>query len=749
MTFTLLVGCGGDASSDAQDDIEDFVFGTNSTSTDSVSEDMLGFSVNITDSEGVNTLNVTQRQPVVVNAVLLTNNQPQAGVLVKFSLQYGLAIIDPNSGTALTNEDGVASIILSASDQYGSDTITASADGLTASISFSVAAQSTLVSMAQPIANPASISSTGSTTITVRLNDDSNSIPYDVPVEILFSSVCVDSGLATVESPVTSVNGVVQSTYKDIACGQIDTVEVNAKVGSQLLASSVAIDVQDATAGSINFIEASNNFLALKGTGGSGGGITRQETSVLKFQVVDVNGSPAAFEEVKFELSSEVGNLTLNHESAQSDANGYAEVIVQSGSVATSIRVVATLASNLSVATISDLLVISSGVADYNSFSLSASNLNPEAWDFDGLKVQVSAFAADHFNNPVPDGTAIVFSTEFGQIEPSCMTSNGFCSVNWTSSGHREPSPPFRDVNAKTKVLGDSSICLKENGATSLLNSFSYPCFYNNSSVATAVTPAMPGGLGQVYGNRVTIFAHLIGEESFVDINGNGVFDVNEAYEDIPAEGFRDDNEDGVFAGRDSNGIIAEDATEDVDDCKAETGVVCLQPGGDNEEYIDFNNNGRFDGLVNEKFNSVLCMDESVGCTQDLIPIWKNITILQAGSTAYISVIEGGLDKEVAANYYQVVNISAGAKTVVAYVADRFNGRMPSGTTISFATSNGVIVGPSSCTVLNSSSLGFTSCSVAIKRSEDADEASDTGPLTVTVTTPGGFITTSSIVIQD
>lgn len=749
--LSLLIGCQSDDPSPcSQENINDFVLGTDTPCTDPATEGLISFSLAISDSQGVSTLNLTQRQPAVVSARLLINNLPQSGVLVKFSLQYGLATIDPSSGTALTNENGIASVVLTANDQYGSDTISANADGLAAQISFSVAEPSTLVSMQQPTATPTSISSLGSSTITVTLNDESNDLPYDIPVEVSFSSTCVNLGLATIESPVTTVNGIAQSTYKDIACGRTDTIEANAKVGTQLLAGSVALMVQDAAAGSLNFISASNSFIALKGTGGSGSGINRNEFSVLKFQVFDVNGSPAAFEEVNFALSSIVGNLSLNHTEAQTDANGYAEVIVQSGSVATSIRVVATLTSNPSLSTISDLLVISSGVADYNSFSLSVSDLNPEGLYLDGTVVPVFAYAADHFNNPVPDGTAIVFNTEFGQIEASCTTTNGSCTVNWTSSGVREPSPPYRDPDAKIRFLGDSGVCLKADGTQSQLNEFAYPCFYSNALAATPTTPAMPGGLGQVYGNRITIFAHLIGEESFADSNGNGSFDDNEAYEDISAEGFRDDNEDSVFAGRYSDGSFAEGSEEQIAACAADSGVICLQAGGDNEEYIDFNNNGRFDGESNQLLNSVLCLDGTQGCTQDLLPIWKNITILQAGSAAYISLIEGGLDREVAANYYQTVNISAAPKTVIAYVADIHNGRMPSGTTIKFATTNGVIVGPDSCTVLNSNGLGFSSCSVVIKRSDSSDEASDSAPLTVTVTTPSGFVTISrGIMIQD
>ncbi|WOH39068.1 hypothetical protein RI844_07550 [Thalassotalea fonticola] len=757
----LLAGCDGDEPSaeniaahlngtDTPSDATTTDTSTTDDPTATTVEEIISFSVAIADSSGVETLNVVTGSPVVVSATLLIDEQPQAGVLVAFSMQYNLGVLDPAIGTVLTDENGIASIILSAGEQAGADTITASGGGLTANMNFSVSAETTNVSMSAAVASPASISATGTSTVSVAINDVDNDTSYNEPVVVNFSSVCVEAGLATIESSVVSVNGTVQSTYKDIACGQADTIEVNAKVGSQLLSSSVVIDVQDATAGSINFIGASNEFIALQGTGGSGGEVTRSETSVLTFQVLDVTGNPAAYEEVMFELSSQVGNISLNYANAQTNADGFVDIIVQSGHVASTIRVIATLVSNPDLSTISDLLVISTGVADYNSFSLSVSNFNPEAWLIDGIKVQVVAHVSDHFNNPVPDGTAISFNTEFGQVEPSCTTTNGSCVVDWTSSNPRTPIPPFRDAGTETKMLGDGNVCLKADGSASMLNNplYAYPCFYSNAEQATAVSAAMPGGLGQVYGNRVTIFAHLIGEESFADTNGNGIFDDGEAYTDIPAEGFRDDNEDGLYAGRYSDGTLESGAQAAIDACSSSTGVVCEQLGGDNEEYVDFNNDGTYDGLGNNMLNSVLCNEQSAGCTSDLLPISRSITILQSGSWAHISMIESGLDREEATNYFNTVDISTGAKTIVSYVTDLHNGRMPSGTTISYSAGIGEIVGPSSCTVLNSSMLGFEGCSVVIKRSVDIGEP-DSGPLTVTVKSPAGAVTKQSILLTD
>ena len=757
ITCITLAACDGDepteeniakhlnqgASSDSSDD---------SSSTDDTNlvvtvEDTFSFSLSLRNSAGNSTVDVNTANPVKVSATLLLNEEPQAGVLIEFSSQYGLVDIDPVIGTALTDANGVASIIITAGEQSGADTIWATTDDLDASINVSVSTQSTSVSMSAAQALPSTISATGTTVVSVSIEDDDNGGLYTAPVSVSFTSACVEAGLAEIESPIVTLNGSAQSTYKDIACGQEDTIEVNAQVGSQLLASSAIINVQDATAGSINFISATSEYIALEGTGGSGGGIGRSETSVLTFQVMDVTGNPAAFEDVMFELSTTAGEITLNYSNAQTDSQGMVSVIVQSGSVATSVRVIARLTSNNSLSTISDLLVVSSGVADQNSFSLSVSNFNPEAWLIDGAQVQVNAYVADHFNNPVPDGTVISFSTEFGQVEPSCITEDGHCSVMWTSSAPRVPNPPFRNANTQTRYIGDSGTCLSPLGLTTGLNAAGYPCFYDNASAATALIAAMPGGLGQVYGNRVTIFAHMIGEESFSDTNGNGEYDSGEAFTDIPAEVFRDENEDGVFSGQYGDGSLADGAQAAIDACLMDTGVVCLQNGGDNEEYVDFNNDGVFNGIGNGQYNGVLCKDESKGCSNDLVPISQNITILQSGSWANISIIEQGLSRNVVANYFLTVDITGGAKTIISYVADLHNGRMPSGTKIEYSTSVGEIVGPSSCTVLNSSALGFEQCSVVVKPVDDLD-ASEQGPLIVKVTSPSGAVTEKTIQLQ-
>ncbi|NRA62693.1 MAG: hypothetical protein HRU25_17715, partial [Psychrobium sp.] len=143
--------------------------------------------------------------------------------------------------------------------------------------------------------------------------------------------------------------------------------------------------------------------------------------------------------------------------------------------------------------------------------------------------------------------------------------------------------------------------------------------------------------------------------------------------------------------------------------------------GGDNEEFVDFDGNGTFDG-GNNLYNGVLCknVNHNAGiCSNKLVNISRSITILQSGSWARISLIESGLNKYAEADYFQSVNVAGSFKTVVAYVSDLHNGRLPIGTVISFETGNGQIIGPTSCTIANSSSFGITSCAVTVQGDTD------------------------------
>ncbi|MGD8640104.1 MAG: hypothetical protein PVG89_05720, partial [Gammaproteobacteria bacterium] len=68
-----------------------------------------------------------------------------------------------------------------------------------------------------------SLSAYGSTTITGYLIDESGE-SYTSPITFTFTSDCVEAGTASIDSPRTSVNGVVIATYRAEGCAGTDTI---------------------------------------------------------------------------------------------------------------------------------------------------------------------------------------------------------------------------------------------------------------------------------------------------------------------------------------------------------------------------------------------------------------------------------------------------------------------------------------------------------------------------------------------
>ncbi len=178
----------------------------------------------------------------------------------------------------------------------------------------------------------------------------------------------------------------------------------------------------------------------------------------------------------------------------------------------------------------------------------------------------------------------------------------------------------------------------------------------------------MPGELPQLESaaanGRVSLLAKAIGEESFVDANGNGAFDNGETFTDLP-EPFRDDDEDTVY---DSG-----------------------------EDFFDFNNNQLRDPL-DAIFNGVLCNDNTGRCggpATRSTGIAEQNRIILSGSTPTVT-LSGG-----AALPASIVLANNSAQAVSFWVDDVNSNVMPGGTTVALtATGAGLRVSqPSSFTV--------------------------------------------------
>ena len=473
---------------------------------------------------------------------------------------------------------------------------------------------------------------------------------YTTPVDITFSSEFSDEGSATISEVATTVDGTATAVYQAGAREGQDTITATAEIDGVTITAIMTLMIENNMATHINFISATPEIIALKNTGGPG----RSETSTLVFEVVDEYGDPIANQTVDFKLSTTVGGLTLTNESAVSNDSGLVTTTVNAGTVSTHIRVHATLKdSDPIVSIVSDELIISTGLPDQDSISIAVEFQNPEGLRYNNVEVPVIFQAADHFNNFVPDGTVVYFTTELGSIDDSCVLEDGVCEVLWKSGNPRQ------------------SYCDQHS----------------------------PGCISYLS----TILAFLVGEESFVDFNGNGVFDEGDTYTDT-SEPFRDDNDNAIH--------------------------------NTWEPWWDFNNNGQWDG-VNFIYNGSLCSESAEAaslCSTDLIYAQEDIQIVLSDSFAIIKFSKSSLDLR-----------GGDSGTVNITISDLNGNAMPYGSKVEVSTTNGKIVGEAGFEF--PSTLGPVSFSVTLI--PDDEDKTTFGVLIVKVTTPFNNISSAQIGVLD
>ena len=79
------------------------------------------------------------------------------------------------------------------------------------------------------------------------------------------------------------------------------------------------------------------------------------------------------------------------------------------------------------------------GVVSQKNFNVVASDLTPAVYDpvantFTQSEVTITATIGDRKNQALSDAHTVFFVTEWGVIEPSCVTKAGTCSVKWQTS---------------------------------------------------------------------------------------------------------------------------------------------------------------------------------------------------------------------------------------------------------------------------------------------------------------------------
>ena len=286
-------------------------------------------------------------------------------------------------------------------------------------------------------ADTTSLQSGDTVTITVNLVDGDNA-PIGEDLIVTFSSNCVGDGRASFSnSSVTTSAGLASAIYTALGCSGDDVITARAIVDSVELVATVTLSIADDQVLAVEYVSSTSTQLSLKGIGG-------QETAVLTFRLVGASGAPIIGEDVAFALSSSAGGATLaaGRETDETDINGEVTTVLQSGTTAATVSVVAThvvVATGIEISGQSPDIVISTGIPVDDRFSISYGPQNPAgAFDTDGIEVDINIIASDQFGNDALDGTQIRFvSPESGNVDSACTLVDGRCSVKWISAGNR------------------------------------------------------------------------------------------------------------------------------------------------------------------------------------------------------------------------------------------------------------------------------------------------------------------------
>ncbi|MGK5048075.1 Ig-like domain-containing protein [Janthinobacterium sp. GB4P2] len=720
---TLLAGCGGGGSASSDCSTLDPSRNPNLpgcvvppvTPVVPVAPVPVTLALSLKDGAGKATTSVSPGNSATVQAVVKDGKGAVLpGVLLTLNSSDKSASFTPGAASALTDANGVASIVIAAGSQSGAFALTASAtvngSVVTSNINYTVVYPT--LTLGGVGVMPATLSAGGTAGLSVTVM---NGAAVYAPVQsVVFSSPCASAGKAVISSPVNTVNGVASTSYIDKGCGAPDVITASTVFNATTLSQTGTLTVQTASAGQIGFVSALPQNIALKGTGGAG----RQESSVVTFKVLDRNGNPVSGKAVNFSLNTTAGGLSLNPAQSTSGADGSVSTTVASGTMSTPIRVTATL-QGTSLSTVSDQLVVSTGISEQDGFTLSTSMFNTEGGDFAGCAAPTGATITvrlgDHFRNPVPDGTAVSFTAEGGTVDASCLT--GLANTTLTDG----------TVITQKGVPGSCSV---------------HFC------------PGNPRPLD----GRVTILAVALGEESFVDANGNNLYDAGESYVDL-GEPFRNDR-----------AIVGSNANFK-DDAYSTGNAVLVSP----EKPTDSNGNGIWDQAGDGQYNGIRRAASSANTTvANTVHIRQALVQVLSGSTARITPLGAAsvdLDKCVDGSVFEnrvrtfPLAIRDSNDTVFAMnraavtgqVMDLPGNPLPAGTTISFSASNGSIVSGTSFVVPSMDSASSANWIYPVQMISDVTQIGTAcqpnsvrnGLLTVTVRTPNGILTSATYGVSD
>jgi hypothetical protein len=518
---------------------------------------------------------LTPSNPVTVTVNLRSGSASGPAVAGEVvSLTSEISDITPSNGSAITDASGNATFTLQYSGINGAGVVTAgytSAEGNTFNNSLNVTSSQGTPLYSLDITSPTSGKSfdEGGIDVVVKLTASATTTVRAqlIALATTVGSISPSNGQALTDSDGnanfrligdgTTGAGLLTATFTDSDGNIYEDV------------TSVSMEAKDLPENKLRllFVSAAPTTIAIKG---SGGGAGTQETAIVSYQVLDSEGAGVAGASVQFTLTTDLGGVALETATDTTDAQGIVRAVVESGTLPTPVRVKACLTNDCNDPSyplvLSDTLTIAVGVpvaSRYNIYK-SPTIACTGATDTAGTVCTLEIAAFDRTGNPVVDGTvANVVSSCGGVGQSGDDGSTGSCVFGAESFGR---------------------------------------CIVEWVAPENMVSPTeCPDN------SAVRVLAYTLGEEDFIDKNGDGYFTSDKI--DPDKHEFQPDKDDKGEAFLDLN-----------DDDKLEA---------PESFFVDWNNSGMREpntGLKSDPlstlYNGTACVTTGTDCSNELIYVY-------------------------------------------------------------------------------------------------------------------------------
>lgn len=402
---------------------------------------------------------MTAGSSVMVAALLVDNKKnPIPNTLVNFKLseEVGLVSMNPNSGKVVTDSSGIAKIMLTANPSSSGGTISVTASAI---IDKTVITSDPWVieimpaqiilgtpSLSVGTPNPLPAKSIASIKVPISVLDPING--QKVPSKSLPSDLITATSICSLKEPalanlsvISITEGIATINYKNLGC-DVSSDEILISLSNSIESATISIPVSLASLSELRYLSATpSNALVVKGTGG----VNRQETGTVTFQLVNSVGNPVSDAVVTFEANTTAGGITVDPLVSKTDLQGKVRTTVKSGYLPTPVSILAKAVDPKTgdiFTSSSSLLSISAGPPEQKTLSLSTLAQNIRGDDIDGNTTDITIRLADNWGNAITDGTVVNMISEGGKIASDdgsghCITVNSACTMTFTAQNFR------------------------------------------------------------------------------------------------------------------------------------------------------------------------------------------------------------------------------------------------------------------------------------------------------------------------